>query len=94
MKYLKSARDVEMALELFQLSERIHKDEKRAKELREHFKGKLSDGTAICAGLTFNLESVDRECFDTKKLKIDFGKKLEPYISISTYRTLRVRKAA
>jgi hypothetical protein len=93
MKKLTSNKDIEMALELYQLNERVKVDKKRVNQLKDHFKTKV-DAAAECAGLLITIDMSTRENVDKTTLRKILGGKAEQFISTTEIRSLKIRKAA
>lgn len=90
-----STDDIQLALELFQLTERIRTDTKRTEELKAYFKGNLPDGTLRLGPFELHLEEQTREALDRKALTAELGpERIQRFVTMTTYRTLRLKKVA
>lgn len=86
--------DTELALELFQLTERIKGDTKRADELKNYFKGNLPDGTLRLGDFELNIDTATRTGLDKKAVQLELADRYEEFVTASTYRTIKLRRVA
>lgn len=86
--------EIELALELWQLTERMRTDDKRASTLKKYFKKRFPEDCRIEFGsVSILLESCERTGLDKAQLEIALGEdKLAEFTKITKYRTIKVRK--
>ncbi len=95
MKISKSKKIEELMAKTFELNAEARKIEKEKKQLREELIAQMKESALSCGDYVAVLTDMERESIDKKSLVADQGRDfLEPYLKVTSYQKLEVKKAS